>query len=78
MKTAEEYIVIGGDKIPSTEMIYASHKTVCKMIEQAQRDAYNEALMDAAMNVRLYKAANSGSWLDAAINTDSILKLKKQ
>lgn len=47
-----------------------------EIIEQAQRDAYNEALMDAAMNVRLYKAANSGSWLDAAINTDSILKLK--
>ena len=74
MKEAKAYINLSLNRNLST----ANYVGVEEAIRQAQKDAYNQAIMDATMNVRLYKAANSGSWLDAAINTESILKLKKQ
>lgn len=78
MKTAED-IIYDAWGVKATDLVFLMQPdSLVRIIKQSQQDAYNQALEDAAKNVRMFKAGNSGSWLDAAINTDSILKLKKK
>lgn len=46
-------------------------------IELGQKEAYNQAIEDAVKNAETIQASNSGNWLDAKVDTESILKLKK-
>ena len=76
MKTAEEYIrqytiyegVFGMNTHPIERTDMKS------MIEQAQKDAYNQALEDAAENAEAYPIPIG----HVAVDKQSILKLKKQ
>jgi len=42
-----------------------------------RKEAWNEAIEAASENAKTQKTGNSGSWYDAGINKESILKLKK-
>lgn len=76
MKTAEEILNKSGVTIGA--MHYNSnnaYKAVCNIIEQAQKDAYNQALDDVAK----YSIDRNpdGVVIHDGIDSESILKLKK-
>ena len=85
MKTPEEYIkqytryegVFGMTTHPTERTDMKS------MIEQAQKDAYNQALEDAAKNAKIMHDTiyPDGNWLNPhhiiIVDKESILKLKK-
>ena len=48
MKTPKEYF----DKIPYDFEVPNIEEWVCDQIKQAQKDAYNQAIDDAALNIK--------------------------
>lgn len=74
MKTAEEYIYGGLSNSYNLRDVIdnLTDEQICEVIEQAQKEAYNQALEDAAENV-IMKLLNG----IIVIDKDSILKLKK-
>ena len=76
MKDPKEYF----DKIPYDFRVPNAKEWICEQILNAQKDAYNEAIGDAAANVEM-KSEPAGflSYCDCpdwSIDLDSILKLK--
>ena len=52
------------------------YRAVCKIIEQAQKDAYNQALEDAAKSAVAYDTVPR-VYSSCVVDKQSILKLKK-
>lgn len=73
MKAAIDYIQEENKKLQRGE----KSKGWVEIIEQAQKDAYNQAIEDAAKNAKIIKVGNCGGYLDASVDKQSILKLKK-
>ena len=82
MKTAEQLLkekrITPETKHHNYDYVY---RAVCKIIEQAQKEAYNEALIDAAMLGKVEHAmVQSGDHpvYEYRIDKRSILRLKKE
>lgn len=75
MKTPEQLLKENGI-IPETTQHNSDYmyRAVCKIIEQAQKEAYNQALEDAAENA---SCEYEKDYLTGEIDKESILKLKK-
>ena len=48
-----------------------------ELLDEYGKDQYNQAIDDAVINTKTKKAGGSGSWHDAEVDEQSILKLRK-
>lgn len=85
MKTAEE---LSKEKRITSETMHHNYdylyRAVCKIIEQAQKEAYNQALEDSVEKAEVIeieiippKPYDQRPYTKYIVNKDSILKLKK-
>lgn len=80
MKTAEEYLPEESDLAFEGGIELFLKRKVVSSIKQAQKDAYNQALIDAALLAKVeYVMVQSGNnpEYEYQVDKQSILKLKK-
>jgi len=81
MKTPEEiareHCATYFTPITGDEAVHSSLNAVCIAIEEAQKEAYNQAIDDAAENATLKGHPESFFTTAIIVDKESILKLKK-
>lgn len=73
-KATEYYNDFWGEKF---DQKYSSYD-IKLVIKQAQLEAIDETVKACAEAARTTKTGNSGSWLDASVNIESILSVMKE
>lgn len=52
--------------------------SLAELLDEYGKDQYNQAINDTVINAKTKKTGNSGSWYDAEVDEQSIIKLRQE